>query len=830
MRTHTATAIIATLLCAASAQAARLTPAQALRRAASSDMTPAAVKSASSRAASPVLSYTMKDPDGNPTLYVFDRSDTNTDAGYIIVPADDAVRATVLGYADSGSFDPDNIPANMLWWLGQYSRQIQYTVENTAAQTLDVTAASSESRPEIEPILQTYWGQEEPYNDLCPVVNGVRCPSGCVATAMAQVMKHHNWPESATGSFSYKPYDVTETLSLQLDTVPLQWDKMLASYNSESAADARLAVARLMYAAGVAIHMEYTPYSSGGDYVTASKVLINNFGYSRSLHCINRNYYPLDQWTDIIYTELSQNRPVLYSGRNDEGGHAFVADGYRSGDYFHINWGWNGVSNGYFLVTALNPEVQGVGGSASGYNISQTIVVGMQPAPQDLDAEYVPAIEFMSGFTTPKNTYTRADGTEITFRDLHGIFNNSPGTVNITMGVRLTSKADGTVTYIPAEKTMKLLSGQAFVSYTVPASEFPQSGEYTVEPALLTSAGEWIAGCLVNLNHTRELNLTCSGSTLYFISEADAAITVTDLTAQSPLYPGKTYIISATLTAGDQEYLSKVTPVIIRDNTEITKGDPAEVDILPGQPQTITWVGEFSSSLATGPCEIALVDYANQIICQAVPDTIETAPAEEAEISVTTSFPGQGTLGHAESTPAEVSFSDFHALISVECTAGYFADDIFGQLYYAEHRGIRTVGGRYIGIKHGQTATVDLTDDMSDLELGHTYIILPWAKDAKQIADPIYFRSTTSGIETIEAPHTLAISPNPADSYIEISSDTPIASATIYSIAGTEVIHTRLPGTDTSATISVDPLPAGIYLLRAGMTDGTSVIGRLIIR
>ncbi len=290
--------------------------------------------------------------------YAFNRGQRD---GFVLVAADDCFPREILGYADKGTFDAANLPPNMKWWLGEYDRALEAKKQagnQNRKVRKDVKQKDAEAeRPEIEPLLTCQWGQGEPYNALCPVYDGERCLSGCVATAMAQLMYYHKYPEVGDGySESEHIYD---------------YDAMTDTYDESSSQESRYAVARLMYDAGIASRMSYGLYESYAYFYDAACGFVNNFKYDRSTILLWRNYYEEDEWIDMMYASLASSYPIFYTGQlQGGGGHAFVCDGYRDG-YFHINWGWDGYCDGYFLVDGMTPE------GYDGFNFDQEAIFNL---------------------------------------------------------------------------------------------------------------------------------------------------------------------------------------------------------------------------------------------------------------------------------------------------------------------------------------------------------------------------------------------------------------------------------------------------------------------
>lgn len=356
--------------------AAPLTPEQALRRVHGNS----ALKMPSKSGTSMKLSFSMQTQKGEPAVYIFDRP---ASSGYLIVSADDTA-TPLLGYADSGSFDANNMPPQLEWWLSEYASQIDYA----SANGIKNTYAPIANKKEIAPLVKTKWNQGTPYNNLCPSVNNVKCPSGCVATAMAQVMKFWNYPEVGTGRVTATlPSGGTGEGFINLAQKPFDWNNMIDSYSGYDYTNKQgNAVATLMQAAGYAAKMNYAPGGSGALSINAAISLSKNFKYNPNIQYLQRLYFNASEWNEIVYNELAAGRPILYGGQSTSVGHEFVCDGYDGNGYFHFNWGWGGMSDGYFILDALNPNSVGTGGGAGGgYNSRQDIIIGIQPSSVETD-------------------------------------------------------------------------------------------------------------------------------------------------------------------------------------------------------------------------------------------------------------------------------------------------------------------------------------------------------------------------------------------------------------------------------------------------------------
>lgn len=318
-------------------------------------------------------------------LYVYN---VKNSGGFVIVSNDDAT-IPILGFSDSGNIEINHIPSNMKAWLQGYADEIAWYQKHSVKTAKPARKAKAGNHPTdpIAPLLTTIWNQDAPFNDLCPLdYNNEKSASGCVATAMAQVMNFHKWPQSETTAI---PGYVAETLGLDMPDLPattFDWANMKDDYRHGYTSEEGAAVAKLMLYCGYALEMDYGP-SSGSYPQLIAPALKNYFDYNESAQMVVRSLYTTAKWHDLIYHELVNGRPVMYSGVSSGGGHEFVCDGYRydsdsETDFFHINWGWGGTSDNYFVLSALNPYQQGIGGSSSddGFNINQCAVIGIQPS------------------------------------------------------------------------------------------------------------------------------------------------------------------------------------------------------------------------------------------------------------------------------------------------------------------------------------------------------------------------------------------------------------------------------------------------------------------
>ena len=356
-----------------------LPPAQRIQRAAS------AIQSTQSTV---TLVFTQYQMDATtPAVYVFTPNKGN---GFVLVSAEDNARA-VLGYADYGTLDATNIPANMQFWMQMYADELA-NVNTTVPALLPGQSVVSRSQrvatnednyPVVSPILaDVHWGQNKPFNNQCPTISGQKTPTGCVATALAQIMYKHQYPQHGVGSHSYVSTTHGISRSANFEATTYEWAKMLPDYSTSYTTQQANAVATLLSHLGVSCEMDYAPEGSGAYDNIALRNLTTYFDYDKGLQALPKDYLTEKYMLDCIAEDLQAGRPVYVTGSTvNKEGHAFVCDGMQSNGYLHINWGWDGYADGYFAVSALDPEIHGTGGSSSGLAFTQRVMAytGVRP-------------------------------------------------------------------------------------------------------------------------------------------------------------------------------------------------------------------------------------------------------------------------------------------------------------------------------------------------------------------------------------------------------------------------------------------------------------------
>ncbi|MBQ6651914.1 MAG: C10 family peptidase [Prevotella sp.] len=304
-----------------------------------------------------------------------------TDGGYVVVTNDDRF-TPVMGYSDSAFDSNETANPGFHWWLRAMNASLQQMAErNENPVSIKPMPLYSSS---VDELLTTSWGQEAPFNSQTPEYTEnnqqFHYITGCVATSMAQVMNYHEYPTTGKGSKSYyfTPEEGGGRIRANANFGKTTYDyanmidqytyadrnKTVPNFTNEQ----EKAVSTLMYHCGVSVKMAYTKTGSGAYSADACRALREHFLFDENIKLFTRDYYPVDEWMQIIYGELNDRCPILYDGVDSQGGHSFVIDGYDDKGKVHVNWGWSGRNNGFYDIAALR-----------GYNSGQDMIIVRRP-------------------------------------------------------------------------------------------------------------------------------------------------------------------------------------------------------------------------------------------------------------------------------------------------------------------------------------------------------------------------------------------------------------------------------------------------------------------
>ncbi len=510
----------------------------------------------------------MKKNSTEPAYYVFNQGN---DAGFIIVSGDDRTE-DVLVYAEQGSFNPDKVNPNLRFWLNRLQEQVSMANDDNAVDKVTPRKAVSA----IGPLLKNdkgqeiAWYQETPYNNLCPIdkLDNTRSLTGCVATAMAQIMYKWRYPEKGTGSKTYTWVNANkktqkETLTANFGETTYDWDNMVYNYSKVNYTDAQAnAVATLMYHLGVACEMEYGGDEAGGSGAFTDMIgngITKYFGYkaAKFITTYTKTAYGASAFEPTEYNvsfsdfekyfndDLEAGRPIIMGGEDEDGGHEFVCDGRNTNGYFHINWGWEGDGNCYCKLTALKP-------SGYSYNFSSAIdaMIGVEPESQEV-------IE-VTGVTVAPTSAT----------------------------LKINGKQQLTATIAPANATDKAVTWKSSNTSVATVSEtglVKGIAQGTATITVTTHDGNKTATATITVTNeteeSKDFTLVTSADEL---QSGDEMIIV-------GTYEGDSYAATSELTTGsNNSYLNRAEVTIVNNTIALPEGSPVAIFTLDKQSNTWT--------------------------------------------------------------------------------------------------------------------------------------------------------------------------------------------------------------------------------------------------
>lgn len=556
--------------------------------------------------------------------------------GYVIIAGDDRAPA-VLAYSDHGTFDAQDVPEAMQQLLDSYAEQIE------ALSRGDIASQLQSSGPAISPLLTSTWSQNSPYNVLLPFVNGKRAVVGCAATAMAQVMYYWKWPARPTTAIPAYTTESQHIYMPELPPVDFNWEAMQDSYqSSDTLSEAGLAAATLSLYCAQSLGMDFKDGSSGATTTRAPLFLSSYFGYKASAHTLWRFNYTTQEWSDIIYQELAAQRPVIYTGSKKSGGHAFICDGYDGEGLFHINWGWNGQSNGYFLLNVLNADMQGTGSANGvyGYIYNQSAIVGIEPG-EGANVFAMTATDLALNSAT-----TTRSGNNYDFRaTVTGRFRNMTSQV-MTVSYGWALYQNGNFKSMLYETYHTSLRPGSYVTLTEKSLKFGSgitSGTYRIVPVYSEYyADNWRPCIGADKSY---IEVTISGNSCTIVGHGNASTpdyTVNDITMQGMMHNGRPVDINVNLT-NNGEWNNRLLYMFVNGTFKATgmvdlgTGETADIPFrfMPSEAETYTltwsWKDDGSDPIATRTITI------NQMPAAKLSGTLQVLNVTDTDNKIVTS-------------------------------------------------------------------------------------------------------------------------------------------------------------------------------------------------
>ena len=542
----------------------------------------------------------------NSYYYVFN---IGTDGGFVIVSGDDRT-PEILGYSDAGHFDAQNIPDNMRAFLQGYADEIQQLPETMPAASRGVGQKRAAARSSISPLVTTRWNQRAPYYNSTPIISGSHAVTGCVATAMAQLMNYHKYPTAPTTDIpGYTPTGdgAGPSVSTLSSSTTFTWDLMRNEYDGTDNSIAAQEVAKLMQYCGASVEMNYGASSSGAVTSKIVYALTHYFNYDAGAKYVERTSYGYADWIDLIYNELAAGRPMVFGGQSTGGGHAFVCDGYDTDDFFHINWGWGGLSDGYFRLANLAPDTQGTGGSSSsdGYNLELGATIGVQRNIGTLSDDSKLTVRDMkiminivngAAITANSATYTRSNtssdfqSTNNHYLGVSSMFWNYTGsTQSFAYGWRLQKDGVAIMEHVASEGTSINNNSAQGPGQTITFGAGLENGTYQIVAICKPSGSETWVECIDADKYYIEAVIDGLNLTMNVVRPADYNLSVTSVSGTEGLTFAMPQDVTVTISnTGAGDFHGDVTLSFMNGNTVYQKIGGSVLDIPGGSSRDMT--------------------------------------------------------------------------------------------------------------------------------------------------------------------------------------------------------------------------------------------------
>jgi hypothetical protein len=786
------------------------------------------------------LVYTAKDSTlaaDNGLYYIYNKG---VNSGYVIISGDDRAN-TVLGYSNDGSFDINQIPDGLKYWLNGFATEIKSIVNQPNTVLLTVNSApvsvplQKAIATSVAPLLGgIQWNQSSPYNDLCPLkpTTTSRCVTGCVATAMAQVMDYYKWPVIGSGSNSYTTKTNKIALSVDFSQTQYDWANMTDTYGTTSTQVQKTAVSTLMYHCGVAINMDYD-LSSSASSNTMAKSLITYFGYDKNLQILTRDFYTRSEWSDILKAEINASRPVLYSGQSATSGHLFVCDGYDSNGYFHFNWGWGGMSNGYFEITALNPSNQGIGGGSGGFNVDQSIVSGLQKPTATTNPIYIICNAATMTYSLP--SFARTGSVTISG---HSIFNLGINTFTGDMGLALYNSSGTMVQLLKTNTVSNLQSNYGWSNYDITSVTIPAgvaNGSYKLYWVYKASTeSNWqIMRSKVGTPNFLKVDVSSTLVNLNLPTNVQASLTLNSATITGNLYQNKIGRFTVNFTNnGAGEYYSKIgIQLTSKTNSSITQVFTEDADFIPGETKSYY----LNDSISVAPDQYTLsvlYDAQNNwtststfsTLGNSQTVTVAAAPTETPNL----------TLLSKISFPNSLAVQKDNAVLSATIlnSSGYYDKKLIAFIFPAAGGSSLT----YIGYQSAifdtnEQKTITFGNSIS-LPINTVYMVAVYYQNASNAWTQLPLTSNSvmnftlvDNISAVNVPTYLEsfdIFPSPATNVIQFNSEVMVHSIKIFDLSG-KMVQDNKSDLIGNIRLNINNLKSGDYIIQINTVKGIKI-------
>ncbi len=780
--------------------------------------------------------------------YVF----SSGSSGFVIVSGDDQV-FPILGYSGESAFDLNNIPHNVQKWLEEYKIQIRDVIDLEIPATPEIeeawenytkgVSATHAKAAGVGPLVKTKWNQAPYFNSQCPG----NSPTGCVATAMAQIMKYWNYPATGSGFHSYN-HNRYGTLSANFGSTTYQWNAMPNTLSGNNSA-----VATLMYHCGVSVDMDYSPQSSGAYVISdmspvqhcSEYALKTYFGYKKSIRGVERIDYSQSQWINLLKNELNAGRPMLYAGFGSGGGHAFVCDGYDNNDYFHFNWGWGGSFDGYFHINALNPTGTGVGGGTGNYNNGHQVLIGIEPGVSNGGGTSDKPVDLhiYSNLSLPSDKIWFWDPINLSV----DVANYGNSTFSGQIGAAIFNKNYEFVDFLEVKSVS--LSSMKYQSLTFqnPGSAAFVPGNYYISMFYKSADKDWTIVGDGNYNNLKPFeiyyetdievnsNFTIKNNGGKLIQGTTAEVNVDVLNTLKKDFIGH---FRVNLAKPDGKWVQNIA-IISEDgglgyNYHYKNG--------------LNFIGDITAEPGTYLMEVAFIEQGTSnwyyggsakfpnpiyVIVEAPeikPDKYENNNTVNQAYSLPVSFSGNTAKAGTDAANLHVGTDQDYYKISLPPGYGYSISARLHDSYNSGDGKMYSVDGLFSYSKDGKNWSDTYDDVMSgkiNVQNGGTvyFLVAPYfaGETGTYLLDLNVQRTQATGIREIEQAELIRIFPNPAKDFVTVdfsAIDETIFNISVYNVQGQKMSQMPVSHSDTVIDISLKEMPEGLYFIHISSPNG----------
>lgn len=788
--------------------------------------------------------------DNNPMKLIYNKKSNITDKdlyyvfgndktpGFVIVSADDEAYG-VLGYSLDNIFDSDNLPENMKYWLEFYENELNQLQDIMDGGTFVMHQAKENNNfaSFITPLLGGIkWNQDSPYNELCPTLpkKEVRASAGCIATAMAQIMKYYEWPQQGIGSKSYTSTKYSFDLSADFSSTTYDWKNMTDTYSSQSTEEQKNAVSTLVYHCGVSVEMDYAE-SSGAFSHDIAPAMINHFGYDDKMQLWTRDFYTQEEWIVLLKTELNASRPVLYGGVSDSGGHQFILDGYDENDFFHINWGWGGMSDGYFRISSLDPNSHGIGGGIGGFDYSQSMYTGIQKPVHN--SSLVSQLCTQAEYQFPTKSVSRTSSIKIT---VNRTYNFGVNTLqNLKLGLAFYDMLGERVSVVHVagldddlEPLFGFSSAELTLKTGIPDNLAP--GKYQMYVVFKSDDdADWLKVRYFAGNPSYlDVNLTASQVRFSIPENEKPELELLSLSTEGKLYKAKTGRFKVALKNKGKDFNSEISLALQSKSDSKEKVSVYKKQISIPENEMIELVihqkieadaGDYNLFVLSGERNIPLSNDKFYELGEGLAVTVYNLPLSMPRLELLSEI--YFSSGH-EVYPENVKLTAV-----VKNTGGYFEDDVVAFVFSREGGSSLTYFGyqtlfidkdETVELKFEGSIDLDAGDYLAGVYFNNEFPPKGWNKYEPEKYAIIPFTLKEKIVDAVNLTPddaSLVLFPLPAKNYLNVQLKGILQSLEIYDIAGQLLFFQQLEDVNQTQ-INTSNFETGMYIMRVFSSEG----------